>query len=324
MNPKFEKFCDFHMDYDHTTSEYQHLDQELQSIIQCNPDVRAILSGGGPTRPQKRCREERSWQCDRKAARRDKADQRKIQNPFPGETRSPHPRGFIHVILSHGADGTRVYRVVPVQTLCLETLPKTGGSYSTSAIVICADLISVQEHVLEKEDRRSWQCDRKAARRDKADQRKIQNPFPGETRSPHPRGFIHVIFSVNVLFKGAMEQMELGCIVWFQSRPFVWRHSLKPVGVIQPGSLSRCPLCLQCDIGKTNYGCLHSCGFSATRKLKFPNKAAKTQGHSYLSAQGGNHMNLVEEDFQLTTEEVEEEMILVPPTGITNIAQTLL
>ncbi|KZV53428.1 hypothetical protein F511_18305 [Dorcoceras hygrometricum] len=35
-NPKSERFYDFYIDYDHTTSKFQNLDQELDRIVQSN------------------------------------------------------------------------------------------------------------------------------------------------------------------------------------------------------------------------------------------------------------------------------------------------
>ncbi|XP_075515888.1 uncharacterized protein LOC142550695 [Primulina tabacum] len=46
-NPRSERYCGFHKDYGHTTDECHHLNQEIERIIQRDPEMKAILASPG-------------------------------------------------------------------------------------------------------------------------------------------------------------------------------------------------------------------------------------------------------------------------------------
>ncbi|XP_075515491.1 uncharacterized protein LOC142550141 [Primulina tabacum] len=105
-NPRSERYCGFHKDYGHTTDECHHLNQEIEQIIQRDPEMKAILaSPGGEHRPPKRTREE----C--RPERRMAPNQREnFQNANPNMRRAepreqPPPRGVINMILGGPTDG---------------------------------------------------------------------------------------------------------------------------------------------------------------------------------------------------------------------------
>ncbi|KZT76213.1 hypothetical protein F511_46763 [Dorcoceras hygrometricum] len=71
-NPNSDKFCDFHRDYGHTTAECRLWDQELERIIQNNPNVRTALVAVKPRRWEKRPRREDDRQFNNRASFQDR------------------------------------------------------------------------------------------------------------------------------------------------------------------------------------------------------------------------------------------------------------
>ncbi|XP_075499415.1 uncharacterized protein LOC142537809 [Primulina tabacum] len=104
--PKSERYCGFHKDYGHTTDEYHHLSQEIERIIQRDPEMKSILaSTGGGHRPPKRTREENDPERRRAPNQREN-----FQNTNPNIRRAepreqPPPRGIINMISGGPTDG---------------------------------------------------------------------------------------------------------------------------------------------------------------------------------------------------------------------------
>ncbi|XP_073025057.1 uncharacterized protein [Primulina eburnea] len=105
-NPRSERYCEFHKDYGHTTDECHHLNQEIERIIQRDPEMKAILaSTGGGYRPPKRTREENDPERRRAPNQREN-----FQNANPNMRRAEPreqlpPRGVINMISGGPTDG---------------------------------------------------------------------------------------------------------------------------------------------------------------------------------------------------------------------------
>ncbi|XP_073035238.1 uncharacterized protein [Primulina eburnea] len=213
-NPRSERYCEFHKDYGHTTDECHHLNQEIERIIQRDPEMKAILaSTGGGYRPPKRTREENDPERRRAPNQREN-----FQNANPNMRRAEPreqlpPRGVINMISGGPTDGDS-NRARKASSRRLENMEISSTQTRSGPIISFGpeDMKGVADPHNDALVIRAMIANYEVA-----------------------RIFVDSGSSVNVLFKEAMDQMDLGeyTVEPISTALFGFTgHAIHPLGVV--------------------------------------------------------------------------------------------
>ncbi|XP_073290538.1 uncharacterized protein [Primulina huaijiensis] len=345
-NPRSERYCGFHKDYGHTTDECHHLNQEIERIIQGDPEMKAILaSPGGGHRPAKRTREESDPERRRAPNQREN-----FQNANPNmrktEPREQPPRGVINMISGGPTDGDS-NRARKASSRRLENMEISSLGIRSGPMIsfVPEDMKGVADPHNDALVIRAMIANDEVA-----------------------RIFVDSGSSVNVLFKEAMDQMDLGeyTVEPISTALFGFTgHAILPLGVINiPFSLGSgdtrktriinfvivdAPSSYNAIMGRPAMAAFMAIASALHQKIKFPvgeavgevkgdqkisrkcyveevrveQKSAKIEHTSRPESRGFDQLHLIEEAGEVTSDDVCEELILNPPSGVVRIARTL-
>ncbi|XP_075503974.1 uncharacterized protein LOC142541301 [Primulina tabacum] len=346
-NPRSEKYCGFHKDYGHTTDECHHLNQEIERIIQRDPEMKAILaSPSGGHRPPKRTREE-SHPERRMAPNRRKNFQNANPNMRRAEPREkPPPRGVINMISGGPTDGDS-NRARKASSRRLENMEISSTRTRSGPMITFGpeDMKGVADPHNDALVIRAMIANYEVA-----------------------RIFVDSGSSVNVLFKEAMDQMDLGeyTVEPISTALFgITGHAIHPLGVVNlPLSLGSgdtrktpiinfvivdAPSSYNVIMGRPAVAAFMEIASALHQKIKFPvgeavgevkgdqknsrkcdveevrveQKSVKIEHPSRPESRGLDQLHLIEEAGEVISEDVCEELILNPPFEVVRIARTL-